>query len=830
MPLWSQYDFEVEPYYMPPRRQRTGRTPPPPPPPISPLGSPPEFTPPRPPPIPPFDPQRPEFSPQKYPYAPIFNVREVHTPPAVLLSPFYGHSTPKGTRPDYWPPGGRTPESEARWRNWKRRREAFEKLSPDKKQIFSSPVRNRQDADSLFEEDLVPWIPKTPPPSPKYPRAETPARSPAVELMREEIKKDDERTKYTHWYHAHAGQAALRDVVMHGIHSTLEGCFPGIDYKKLNVYQTIGLLSEYLRHITEKLLTQNLELPPLATNNPALSILEQKRISIRRIIGEYEAQYNRVRRELDYVKREIQKVDPPEAREYRREWREIRKNILKKDLDIERRMERIVARRGLCFLWCPHMKNKNHYERENRPLETELDELKLRIVELEAECMEAMADMTQFVDVVSPNFLKNLAGFIRTLFPSYETYPIPPEAYEEAAKDLSKHLRRIFKQKRQEWVDANREVNTLYPMIKEKREELDRIKTDIENCKKENLKLRVEFKKYKSHSQNMEWMIKEARGMLEYYEQEYAGAYQALNREKKRTAELEAELGMTPRGPPEIYPEKEPPRTSSPIITHPKSPTIIVSPPGEAIDSPVYASSPAFRSSPLRQETTMTPDSLGGERPPSAMLNISDLSGSGGSAAAERTLRAHVESGNLDDELPPSAMLDFSGLQGGESFLDSLEGDASSIKKTFSIPSPGQREQVQIDVEIIPQDIRRSPSGQRVVCDVAVELQEAAFKPPRRIEKRYKVVRGTPPISQTVGRRVDRRYGMFTPRTVIRRGHVGVRRPLFAGDFESPDSPWGTGRRTHPELMDLPQHAPSPRPPRLDTTIEWENPEMNTPL
>ncbi|CAL1285268.1 unnamed protein product, partial [Larinioides sclopetarius] len=116
--------------------------------------------------------------------------------------------------------------------------------------------------------------------------------------------------------------------------------------------------------------------------------------------------------------------DLPRLRKFYDEYREQHRKELE-ELDVERRMERIVARSSLCFPWCPHQKTKNHYERDNKPLEKELDELRLKIVELDAECMEAMADMTQFVDVVSPNFLKNLAGLIRTMYPGRHMYTIP---------------------------------------------------------------------------------------------------------------------------------------------------------------------------------------------------------------------------------------------------------------------------------------------------------------------------------------------------------------------------------------------------------------------
>ncbi|GFS58438.1 uncharacterized protein NPIL_420131 [Nephila pilipes] len=92
-------------------------------------------------------------------------------------------------------------------------------------------------------------------------------------------------------------------------------------------------------------------------------------------------------------------------------------------------------------------------------------------------------------------------------------------------------------------------------------------------------------------------------------------------------------------------------------------------------------------------------------------------------------------------------------------------------------------------------------------CNMVLKMNEAAG-PERRmrhIELKKIIVRGTPPISESVGRRFDRKHGLFTPKSVITRRYVGVRRPLFGG-------------------RPFPPRAPSPNPPPLDITIEWEKP------
>ncbi|KAF8770376.1 hypothetical protein HNY73_017916 [Argiope bruennichi] len=665
--------YNMFPFPRIPRRPRTGTTPPPP---ISPLGSPPYYTP---------IPERVysheiEWSPQKYHVdVPKFNVREVLTPPRVVGSPFYGHSTP-GPRIGLWDVswGHRSPNRE-RYQRHRAREEEKAKLPP----LMGSPITDRRDVDSLFEGPLVPWVtPETPPPRiPLYYKIETPARSPAVELMREEMRKGSDSNKYRQWYTQHCGQAAMRDLVLEQIETALEGRIEHVDFRKLHAHDAIAMLSEYLRKITERLINQNLELPPLA-NSPVFNIIEQKKISI------------------------------------------ARENQLKElaQWDIATRMERIVAQKGLCIPRCPYQETMKEYKKKNEVLEQEIDAIRQRILEMDTECMKAMADMSQYVDVVSPNFLNNLSNFLRTIYGT----GLPDEVYEAAAKDISTHLRRIFLKKRSEWMDVNREVNELYPLIKDQTEELARIKKEIQACEEENTKLRAEFSKYRTNSRLLEWLLKVGKQMLNFREQGYASTYQSLMRAKRKTVEFETQLGLSPSGRPEITAG----RTPSPVITSPPSPTSVGSLPEGTIGTPVYASSPGFRFSPSQLETSMSPDLLGRMSPPPEMLNISDLSGGGRSPTPEQTL--HSPAGAdffIGDMSAPSEMINISDLSGSGSPLDSLEGSASSFRKTVAIPTPGKADKLKIDVEIMPQEIRRSPSGQRVVCDLAVALQEAAAKP-----------------------------------------------------------------------------------------------------
>ncbi|GBL83885.1 hypothetical protein AVEN_100794-1 [Araneus ventricosus] len=458
-------------------------------------------------------------------------------------------------------------------------------------------------------------------------------------------------------------------------------------------------------------------------------------------------------------------------------------------------------------------------------------------------------NMSIWVTLFPPNFVDRLQSLLNARLTKRGYKPVPVELYVQLVEEMETDLQNMKESRESNFESLSYDCREYTKFLNEHMAELEEARRITNDLLEEQSILRAELNSLRLEGENRKGLWAKLREEYIYYKD-----YNEMLLGK--IIALHADASLQSEDLPVIAGPKS--RSPSPVGISPAG-TNTASPPAsgsETFNISHIQSSPGFGESPgllddQRPSSDMLnisdlsqsggspeyesilqgqaqSDNLDEERPPSEMLDISDLSGSGGSPAYESIPQSQAQSDNLDDERPPSEMLDFSGLQGGGSFLASPEDSASSGKKTFAIPSPGKMEQLQMDVEIIPQDIRRSPSGERVVCDVAVQMQEAALRPPRRIEKRYQVVRGTPPISQTVGRRVDRRYGMFTPRTVIRRGHVGVRRPLFAGDFESPDSPWGTGRRTHPELMDLPQHAPSPRPPRLDTTIEWENPEMNT--
>ncbi|GIY92387.1 hypothetical protein CEXT_756751 [Caerostris extrusa] len=73
-----------------------------------------------------------------------------------------------------------------------------------------------------------------------------------------------------------------------------------------------------------------------------------------------------------------------------------------------------------------------------------------------------------------------------------------------------------------------------------------------------------------------------------------------------------------------------------------------------------------------------------------------------------------------------------------------------------------------------------------------------------------------------MGRRFDRRFGMFTPKSALKRRHVRVRRPLFGEDYVSPEGyPSGAVRR-----VVTPVRVPPPaRAPVTRGSIEWSSPQ-----
>ncbi|GBM41810.1 hypothetical protein AVEN_122434-1 [Araneus ventricosus] len=121
----------------------------------------------------------------------------------------------------------------------------------------------------------------------------------------------------------------------------------------------------------------------------------------------------------------------------------------------------------------------------------------------------------------------------------------------------------------------------------------------------------------------------------------------------------------------------------------------------------------------------------------------------------------------------------------------------SGIKKTVTIASPGREKPLHLNVQVAPKSISQSPSGEHIICDIAVGVEEAVIKP-RKVAGYF-----TPPATETV-RRYDRKHGMFTPRSVFKKGHYAIR-----------------------NIFDVSPHTPSPRPPPLDTTIEWEHDYLN---
>ncbi|GFS58458.1 uncharacterized protein NPIL_420211 [Nephila pilipes] len=171
---------------------------------------------------------------------------------------------------------------------------------------------------------------------------------------------------------------------------------------------------------------------------------------------------------------------------------------------------------------------------------------------------------------------------------------------------------------------------------------------------------------------------------------------------------------------------------------------------------------------------------------------------------------------NLDSISPPSDLRDSLEISGNDgspvraqpAYIHPVKMATGSVKNLITFSSPRKpQSNINMELEMVPVNIRESPSGHRVLCNVGLKMKEAVVTKPRwrNIEITKHIVRGSPPISETVGRRFDRKYGLFTPKSVIMRKFVGVRRPLFGG-------------------LQFPPRIPSPRPPPLDTTIEWERP------
>ncbi|GFT06736.1 uncharacterized protein NPIL_509971 [Nephila pilipes] len=128
-----------------------------------------------------------------------------------------------------------------------------------------------------------------------------------------------------------------------------------------------------------------------------------------------------------------------------------------------------------------------------------------------------------------------------------------------------------------------------------------------------------------------------------------------------------------------------------------------------------------------------------------------------------------------------------------------------SLTKTVSLASPIRKMPLHLNLEVAPQSISQSPSGEHVVCNIALGMAEAVVKP-RKVFAYH-----TPPITRSV-RRFDRQHGMFTPRSVFQGRNYAIRN-LFP---QSPTSvsPWETDHFEELEDQD--------RSPRLNNTIEWE--------
>ncbi|GFR06169.1 uncharacterized protein TNCT_336031 [Trichonephila clavata] len=241
----------------------------------------------------------------------------------------------------------------------------------------------------------------------------------------------------------------------------------------------------------------------------------------------------------------------------------------------------------------------------------------------------------------------------------------------------------------------------------------------------------------------------------------------------------------------------------------------------DSLDSPERVASPVAVASQMPHLREDSPGMLDATRPPTRFedsLNLSrDLYFSPDSLDSPKRVPSEVPMGNRWLGGPPN---EFNSIpQQSETIslspfapteVRSVKTPTGSVKSLIKFSSPGRSVPFNMELEMKPQGIRQSPSGHRVICDVALEMKEAEAPQPRwrNIHLLKHIVRGSPPISETIGRRFDRKHGLFTPRSVIRRDFIGVRRPLF-GDF-----PWVTGR--------TPPRTPSPIPSPLATTIEWE--------
>ncbi|GFW35627.1 uncharacterized protein TNCV_4434781 [Trichonephila clavipes] len=97
-----------------------------------------------------------------------------------------------------------------------------------------------------------------------------------------------------------------------------------------------------------------------------------------------------------------------------------------------------------------------------------------------------------------------------------------------------------------------------------------------------------------------------------------------------------------------------------------------------------------------------------------------------------------------------------------DDFLD------ASLKRRVALKSPNRIEPLHLNIEIAPQNISESPSGERVICGIALRMEEAAVRP-RKVFAPH-----TPPIRKSITG-FDEKRGMFTPKSVFEPKNYAIR-------------------------------------------------------
>ncbi|GFQ80526.1 uncharacterized protein TNCT_449331 [Trichonephila clavata] len=139
-----------------------------------------------------------------------------------------------------------------------------------------------------------------------------------------------------------------------------------------------------------------------------------------------------------------------------------------------------------------------------------------------------------------------------------------------------------------------------------------------------------------------------------------------------------------------------------------------------------------------------------------------------------------------------------------------------SLKRTVALKSPNRIQPLHLNIEIAPQNISESPSGESVICGIALRMEEAVVRP-RKVFTYH-----TPPIRKSITG-LDVKHGMFTPKSVFEPKNYAIRN-LF------PKSPSETDYLE--ELEDLDHFLEDQdQSPGLNNTIEWETQSLvNTGL